>query len=114
MPEINQVCSAERSDSCHELEARTPSSPEMEGRLLVAIEKKNHTFHVDGYSLSGTTKEEMAGLKKRRFAKLGAWELIAAYLLCRRPYIAIGTLGVGLILYLNTDDWVLTKDVANE
>ncbi|KAM0692423.1 hypothetical protein Q7P36_008626 [Cladosporium allicinum] len=65
----------------------------MEGRLLVAIEKKNHTFHVDGYSLSGTTKEEMAGLKKRRFAKLGAWELIAAYLLCKRPYIAIGTLG---------------------
>jgi hypothetical protein len=34
-------------------------------------------------------------LKKRRIAKLGAWQRIAAYLLCKRSYVAIGTFEVG-------------------
>jgi hypothetical protein len=94
MPEINQMHSAERHDSCHELGARTPNTSQMEDQLLVAMERINHTFHLDNCQLSGTAKEMMTGLKKRRLAKLGARELIAAYLLCKRPYIAIGTFGV--------------------
>lgn len=95
MPEINQKRSVERRDSYHELEARTPNIPQMQDQLLVAIERINHTFHLDDCPLPGTANEKMAGLKKWRIAKLGAWQLIAAYMLCKRPYIAIGTFGVG-------------------
>lgn len=65
-------------------------------RLLVALERINHTFHRDSYQLPGAAKDKMANLKKRRLAELGMWQLIAAYLLCKRPYIAIGTFGASV------------------
>jgi hypothetical protein len=95
MPEINKKRSAERRDSCHELEARTPDVPQMQDQLLVALESINHTFHLDFCPLPGTANEKMVGLKKWRIAKLGAWQRIVAYLLCKRPYVAIGTFEVG-------------------
>jgi hypothetical protein len=92
MPEISQIPNAERQDSCHELEA---STPEMGDRILVAYERTNHTFSFESCVLPGTANEKMAGLNNWRIAKLGAWQLITAYMLCKRPYIAIGTFGVG-------------------
>jgi hypothetical protein len=94
MPETNQKRSVERRDSCHELEARTPDIPQVQDQFLVAIEKINHTFHLDDRPLPGTANEKIADLKKWRIAKLGAWQSIAAYLLCKRPYVAIGTFEV--------------------
>jgi hypothetical protein len=94
MSQISQITIAKRRDSCHELETRTTATPRPEDRLLFAIERMNHTFHLDSYKLSGTAKEKLSGLKKRRTAELGTRQLIAAYLLCKRPYIAIGAFGV--------------------
>ena len=105
MTEINQAPSAKRRDSCHELETRTTATPQPEYRLLFAIERINHTFHLDSCRLSGTAKENLSGLKKRRTAELGTRQLIAAYLLCKRPYIAIGAFGVGEIRAPSNVTW---------
>jgi hypothetical protein len=114
MPETSQILSAERHDSCHELEAMTPETPQMQDQLLVAIEMINHTFHLDDCLLPGTANEKMAGLKKWRIAKLGAWQLIAAYMLCKRPYIAIGTFVVGGFRSPSPLAWSLTLDIADD
>jgi hypothetical protein len=107
MSEINQKTSAEPRDSCHELEARTNTISRLDSHLLVAIEKVNHTFLLDDCPLPGTAKEKMIGLKKWRIAKLGAWQLIAAYLLCKKPYIAISTFGVSDIHDTSPLTWSL-------
>ena len=105
MPQISQIPIAKRRESCHELETRTTATTQPEDRLLFAIERINHTFHLDSCRLSGTAKEKLSGLKKRRTAELGTRQLIAAYLLCKRPYIAIGAFGVGEIRAPSNVTW---------
>jgi hypothetical protein len=114
MPDINQKRGVERRDSCHELEARIPKIPQMPNQLLVAIEKINHTFHLDVFPLPGTANEKIVGLKKWRIAKLGTWQRIAAYLLCKRPYVAIGTFEVGEVCTLSPLTWSLTLDTVDQ
>ena len=64
--------------------------------LLVAIERCNHTYHIGSCLLSGPTAEKMVGLKKWRASHTGRWQAVAAYLLCKTTYIAVGTLGVSV------------------
>jgi len=94
MSEINQLRSVGRHDRRHELEARTPNILRSGDRLLVALERINHTFHLDRCPLPGTASEKMTGLMEWRTAALGVGQLIGAYLLCKNPYIAIGTFEV--------------------
>lgn len=62
--------------------------------LLVALENSNHTFHLDQCSLPGPAGEKMKGLKTWYTTNQGKWQKFAAYVLCKKPYIAVGTLGV--------------------
>jgi hypothetical protein len=112
MPELHQIRRAERRDSCHELEPVAVNMPQ--DRLLFAIEQINHTFHLDSCRLSGTAREKLSDLKKRRVADIGIWQLIAAYLLCKRPYIAIGTFGVSESRDPSTSIWCLTQHAVDE
>jgi len=105
---------AEEDASCQELDAKMPVMFEPDDLILVAIERINHTFHFDSCLLSGTAQEQMIGLKKRRFAKLGIWQLIAAHLLCKRPFIAIGTFGVSKSRCPSPLTWSLTIDTVDE
>jgi hypothetical protein len=80
-----------------EVEIRQPyySRPEFE-RLLVAFQRVDHTYHLAACCLPGNAGDKMTGLKKWRTENMGRWQAVAAFLLCKRPYIAVGKLGVSL------------------
>jgi hypothetical protein len=65
--------------------------------LLVAVEKCSHTYHIGTCLLDGPAAEKMVELKKWRASHIGRWQAIAIYLLCKTPYIAVGTLGVSVL-----------------
>lgn len=71
-------------------------------RLLVALERCDHTYHLGAYALHGTTAEKMVQLKVWRAVNTGKCEALGAYLLCKKPYIAIGKLGVSLLYQVYT------------
>jgi len=83
---------------CHEVASHDTHAQEDIGHpLLVAMEKYNHTYHVETCLLEGPAAEKMVGLKKWRTSHVGKWQAIAIYLLCKTPYIAVGTLGVSIV-----------------
>jgi hypothetical protein len=71
------------------------SDPESE-RLLVAFERVGRTYHLTRCFLPGSAGDKMMGLRKWRSENLGWWQAVAAFLLCKKPYIAVGKLGVSL------------------
>jgi hypothetical protein len=80
-----------------EFEIRRPRHSDSEPeRLLVAFEKVDHTYHMAACFLLGNAGEKMTGLKKWRSENMGRWQAVAALLLCKKPYIAVGRLGVSL------------------
>jgi hypothetical protein len=80
-----------------EVEIRQPCYSRSEsGRLLVAFQRVDHTCHLAACFLPGNAGEKMTGLKKWRTENLGRWQAAAAFLLCKKPYIAVGKLGVSL------------------
>lgn len=62
-------------------------------QLLVAIEKTDHTYHLGTCHLPGTAEEKMKGLRAWRNSHLARRDAASAFMLCKKPYIAIGTLG---------------------
>lgn len=64
------------------------------GLVLAAIERIDHTYHLGTCVLPGNASEKMVGLKVWHSLNTGRWQAIGAYMLCKKSYIAIGTLGV--------------------
>lgn len=62
-------------------------------QLLVATEKSDHTYHLGTCHLPGTAEEKMKELEVWRTSHLDRWQAFSAFMLCKKPYIAIGTLG---------------------
>jgi hypothetical protein len=80
-----------------EFEIRQPHHRNSESeRLLVALEKVDHTYHLARYFLPGSAGDKMKELKRWRSENMGRWQAVAALLLCKKPYIAVGRLGVSL------------------
>jgi hypothetical protein len=80
-----------------EFEIRQPHHSVCESeRLLVAFEKVDHTYHLARCFLPGSAGDKMIELKRWRSENMGRWQAVAALLLCRKPYIAVGRLGVSL------------------
>jgi hypothetical protein len=66
------------------------------GRLLVAFQRVDHTYHLAACHLPGNAGDKMIGLKKWRTENVGRWQAVATFLLCKKPYIAVGKLRVSL------------------
>jgi hypothetical protein len=80
-----------------EVEIRQPYYSDTESeRLLVAFEKVDHTYHLTRCFLPGSAGGKMIGLKNWRSGNMGWWQAVAALLLCKKPYVAVGKLGVSL------------------
>lgn len=109
MTTVDQIKSADISPDAvgGSIELHSPStSPRTltSGLLLVALEKVNHTFYLDQCSLPGSAGEKVKGLKAWHTANQSNWQGFAAYVLCKKQYIAVGTLGVGTTLRRKTCD----------
>jgi hypothetical protein len=65
--------------------------------VLAAVERMDHTYHLGTCILPGDASEKMVGLKTWHSLNTGRWQAVGAYMLCKRPYIAVGTLGVSHI-----------------
>jgi hypothetical protein len=80
-----------------EVEIRKPyySDPESK-RLLVAFQRLDHTYHLAACLLPGNTSDKMKGLQNWRDKNTGRWQAVATFLLCKKPYIAVGKIGVSL------------------
>lgn len=65
--------------------------------MLVALEYSDHTFRLDKCSLPGSAAEKLKGLKTWRTSNWGRWQKFVAHVMCKKPYIAVGTLGVRLV-----------------
>ena len=65
--------------------------------VLAAIERIDHTYHLGTCVLPGNASEKMVGLKVWLSLNMGRWQAIGAYMLCKKSYIAIGTLGVSRV-----------------
>ena len=63
--------------------------------VLAAVERIDHTYHLGTCVLPGDASEKMVGLKVWHTLNTGWCQAVSAYVLCKKPYIAIGTLGVG-------------------
>lgn len=72
---------------------RVQSTLRATDELLVAIEKTNHTYYLGTCHLPGTAEEKMKGLRAWRNSHLVRRHAFSAAMLCKKPYIAIGTLG---------------------
>jgi hypothetical protein len=80
-----------------EVEIRHPYYRDPESkRLLVAFERVGRTYHLTRCFLPGSAGDKMMGLKKWRSENMGRWQAVTAFLLCKKPYIAVGRLGVSL------------------
>lgn len=64
--------------------------------MLVAFEKFNHTYHLGICALPGSASAKLTRLRDWHASKAGKRQGLTAFLLCKKPYIAIGTLGVSL------------------
>lgn len=62
--------------------------------VLVATERIDHTYHLGTCILPGDASEKMVGLKVWHKVNTGRWQAVGAYMLCKKSYIAVGTLGV--------------------
>ena len=65
--------------------------------VLVATERVDHTYHLDTCILPGDAIEKMVGLKVWHTLNTGRWQAVGAYMLCKKAYIAVGTLGVSYV-----------------
>lgn len=62
--------------------------------VLAAVERIDHTYHLGTCVLPGDASEKMVGLKVWHTLNTGWWQAVGAYMLCKKSYIAVGTLGV--------------------
>lgn len=62
--------------------------------ILAAVERIDHTYHLGTCVLPGDASEKMIGLKVWHTLNTGWWQAAGAYVLCKKSYIAVGTLGV--------------------
>lgn len=65
--------------------------------FLVAVERVDHTYHLGTCILPGGASEKMVGLKAWHSLNTGRWQAVGAYMLCKKAYIAVGTLGVSQV-----------------
>lgn len=82
-------------DSHFELQAR-PAGHQRHGsdQILAGIETTDHTYLLGICELPGTADEKMVRLREWRSERVGIWQALAAYVLCKKPFIAVGRLGV--------------------
>jgi hypothetical protein len=65
--------------------------------VLAASERIDHTYHLGTCILPGDASEKLVGLKVWHSLNTGWWQAVGAYMLCKKSYIAVGTLGVSHI-----------------
>jgi hypothetical protein len=65
--------------------------------VLAAVERTDHTYHLGTCVLPGNASEKMVELKVWHTLHTGWWQAVGAYMLCKKSYIAVGTLGVSHI-----------------
>ena len=80
--------------------------------MLVALEYSDHTFRLDECSLPGSAAEKLKGLKTWRTSNWGRWQKFVAHVMCKKPYIAVGTLGVRLVSM--STERVANSTIANK
>lgn len=82
-------------DSLYELES-TPADHQRLGndRILAAVEMTNGACLLGVCKLPGTAVEKMTRLKEWRSGHFKKPQVVVAYLLCKKPYIAVGRLAV--------------------
>jgi hypothetical protein len=65
--------------------------------VLVAFERIDHTYHLGTCILPGDASEKMVVLKVWHSLNTGWWQAVGAYMLCKKSYIAVGTVGVSYV-----------------
>lgn len=67
--------------------------PQPNDQVLVAMEKTNHTYHLGTCFLLGPAGEKIEGLRTWRTSHLSTWQRFSTFILCKKPCVAIGTVG---------------------
>lgn len=96
---LHLVVAPAAEDSFDEPESTPAYHQRLENdEILAAVEMIKGTYLLGVCKLSGTTGEKMKRLKEWRSEHFGKPQALVAYLLCKKPYMAVGRLGVSFLL----------------
>lgn len=92
---LHLIVAPAAEDNLWELESRpTMLQRHKHDQILAAFEAAHHAYFLGVCKLPGVAGEKMIRLRKWRSEHIGNWQALATFLLCKKPFIAVGRLGV--------------------